>query len=157
MAALAGRPLAVVDTLVHPKVALICASMRFAAVLAATGCDRRLVDLLLRPLRRGRWSVVPGGIVAAYVVTLAAPSQASTAAMLGPVLLPLLVASGVRPAAAGAALVLGASFGVDLLSPGAQDVQALAGVTGVVASDVSVRIIPASVVGLLAAVVAFSL
>ena len=53
--------------------------------------------------------------------------------------------------------MLGASFGGDLLSPGAQDVQALAGVTGVAAADLGARIIPASLAGLLAAVVAFSL
>lgn len=160
MATLAGRPLAVVDTfgqsMVEAMVAPICVSMGFAAVLAATGCDRQLVDLLLRPLRRARWSVIPGGIVAAYVVNLAVPSQASTAAMLGPILLPLLVASGARPAAAGAALVLGASFGGDLLSPAAGDVQALANTIGVEAPHLSVRIIPAGAAGLLAATIAFT-
>lgn len=161
LATLAGRPLAVVDTfgrsMVAAMVAPICASMGFAAVLAATGCDRQLVHLLLRPLRYARWSVVPGGIMAAYVVNLAVPSQASTAAMLGPILLPLLTAAGIHPAVAGAALVLGASFGGDLLSPSAQDVQALAGVTGVAASAFSVRIVPAGAAGLLAAATAFSL
>ena len=161
LAALAGRPLAVVDTfgrsMVAAMVAPICASMGFAAVLAATGCDRQLVHLLLRPLRYARWSAVPGGVVAAYVVNLAVPSQASTAAMLGPILLPLLVATGIRPAVAGAALVLGASFGGDLLSPSAQDVQALAGVTGVAASAFSARIIPAGLAGLFAAAAVFSL
>src|SRR3954453_20889376 len=160
MATLAGQPLAVADSfgrsMVAAMVAPICAAMGFAAVLAETGCDRHLVHLLLRPLGRTRWAVVPGGILSAYVVNLAVPSQASTAAMLGPILLPLLVASGIAPAVAGAALVLGASFGGDLLSPGAQDVQALAGVTGVAASDLGVRIIPASVLGLIAAVLAFS-
>src|SRR3954470_2336788 len=140
MATLAGRPLAVADSfgrsMVAAMVAPICAAMGFAAVLAETGCDRHLVHLLLRPLRRSRWAVVPGGILSAYVVNLAVPSQASTAAMLGPILLPLLLASGLPPAAAGAALVLGASFGGDLLNPGAQDVQALAGVATVRATAV---------------------
>ena len=115
MATVAGRPLAIADAfglaMVAAMVAPICAAMGFAAVLAETGCDRHLVHLLLRPLRRARRAVLPGGIAAAYVVNLAVPSQASTAAMLGPILLPLLVASGLRPAVAGAALVLGSSFG----------------------------------------------
>jgi DcuC family C4-dicarboxylate transporter len=138
-------------------VAPICAAMGFAAVLAETGCDRHLVHLLLRPLRRSRWAVVPGGILSAYVVNLAVPSQASTAAMLGPILLPLLVASGLPPAAAGAALVLGASFGGDLLNPGAQDVQGLAGVAAVPATALGARIVPAGLAGVLAATAAFSL
>lgn len=161
MATVAGRPLAVADafgrSMVAAMVAPICAAMGFAAVLAETGCDRHLVNLLLRPLRRARWAVLPGGIGAAYVVNLAVPSQASTAAMLGPILLPILVASGLRPGVAGAALVLGSSFGGDLLSPGAQDVQALAGVTGVAGPAFSGRIIPASIAGMLAATLTFSL
>ena len=54
LAALSGRPMAIADTfaraMVAPMVAPICASMGFAAVLRATGCDRHLVHLLIRPL-----------------------------------------------------------------------------------------------------------
>lgn len=161
MATVAGRPLAIADTfgrsMLAAMVAPICTAMGFAAVLAETGCDRHLVNLLMRPLRRSRWAVLPGGIIAAYVVNLAVPSQASTAAMLGPILLPILLVSGLRPAVAGAALVLGSSFGGDLLSPGAQDVQALAGVTGIAGSSLSARIVPASLAGVLAATLTFSL
>jgi len=95
LAALGGRPLASADTftraMVAPMVAPICASMGFAAVLGLTGCDRHLVRLLLAPLRRARRAVLPGTILAAYLVNLAVPSQSSTAAMLGPVLLPALL------------------------------------------------------------------
>ena len=48
------------------------------AVLRATGCDRHLVHLLIRPLRRARWAALPGGIAAAYLVNLAVPSQSSS-------------------------------------------------------------------------------
>jgi C4-dicarboxylate transporter, DcuC family len=161
MATIAGRPLAIADafgrSMVAAMVAPICAAMGFAAVLAETGCDRHLVNLLMRPLHRSRGAVLPGGLVVAYVVNLAVPSQASTAAMLGPILLPILVASGLRPAVAGAALVLGSSFGGDLLSPGAQDVQALAGVTRIAGSSFSARIVPASLAGMLAATLTFSM
>ncbi|CAN5912567.1 anaerobic C4-dicarboxylate transporter DcuC [soil metagenome] len=161
LATIAGRPLAVLDTfatsMVAAMVAPICAAMGFAAVLSATGCDRHLVKALTAPLRRARWAAVPGGIAAAYLVNLAVPSQASVAAMLGPILIPLLVAAGLRPAAAGAALVLGASFGGDLLSPAAQDVQAIAGVTGVVPRELSQHVIPASLAGLPAAALVFAI
>lgn len=158
---LAGRPLLVADTfgraMVAPMVAPICASMGFAAVLNATACDRHLVRLLLAPVRRAGVLTVPGGIVAAYFVNLAVTSQASVAAMLGPVLLPLLRASGLSPARAAAALVLGASFGGDLLNPAAQDVLALAGVTGVRADSVSARLIPAGLIGLPVAALVFAI
>lgn len=158
---LGGNPLAVLDTfgrsMVAAMVAPICAAMGFAAVLGATGCDRHLVHLLLAPLRRARWAVLPGGIAAAYLVNLAIPSQASVAAMLGPILIPLITAAGRNAATAGAALVLGASFGGDLLNPAAQDVQALAGVTGVRAIALSARVIPASLVGLTIATLTFAL
>jgi DcuC family C4-dicarboxylate transporter len=161
MALLAGRPLAVADTftrgMVAAMVAPICAAMGFAAVMTATGCDRHLVHLLLAPVRRFRWLVVPGGILAAYLVNMAVPSQTSTAAALGPILVPLLLASGYSAAVSGAALVLGASFGGDLLNPGAQDIQAIAGVVELSAPALSARIIPASIAGAVVATVVFTL
>jgi len=87
--------------------------------MKATGCDRHLVQLLLAPIRRVPWLVLPGGILAAYLVNMAVPSQASTAAALGPILVPLLIASGFPATVAGAALILGASFGVTSSIPGA--------------------------------------
>lgn len=155
MALAAGQPLAVFDTfaraMVATMVAPICASMGFAAVLAATGCDRALVAVLVVPLRRARWLVVPGGVLAGYVVNVAVPSQASTAAALGPILLPLLRAAGLGVEHAAAVLLVGASFGGDLLQPGAQDVQAVAGVAAVDAVALHARVWPASLAGVLAA------
>ncbi len=161
LAALAGRPLAIADTftraMIAPMVAPICASMGFAAVLRVTGCDRHLVNLLVQPLRLVRWAVLPGGIAAAYLVNLAVPSQSSTAAMMGPVLLPLIVAAGFGRGVAAAALVLGSSFGGDLLNPGSQDVQSIAGTTRIQAAALSGRVVPASLAGLVVAAISFSL
>lgn len=161
LCALAGKPLLLADTfakgMVAAMVAPICAAMGFAAVLRATGCDRDLVGLLVTPLRRVRWLALPGGILVAYAVNLAIPSQASTAATLGPILVPLLVASGYTPTVAGAALILGASFGGDLLNPGAQDIQAISGVTGIPGTAISVRVVPASLAGIAVAVLTFTL
>lgn len=161
MALLAGRPLAIADTftraMVTAMVAPICASMGFAALMHATGCDRHLVHVLLAPMRRLEWLVLPGGILSAYLVNVAVPSQGATAAALGPILVPLLLASGRTPAIAGAALVLGASFGGDLLNPGAQDIQAVSGAAGLDAALLSTRVIPASLAGILVATVVFTL
>ena len=161
MALLAGKPLLIADTftrgMVASMVAPICAAMGFAMVMTVTGCDKHLVHLLLRPIRQARFLILPGGILVAYLVNMAVSSQTSTAAALGPILVPLLLASGYSPVVAGAALLLGASFGGDLLNPGAQDVQAIAGVTGLPAPELSRRIIPASIAGALAATSVFTL
>jgi DcuC family C4-dicarboxylate transporter len=161
MALLAGQPLLIADTftrgMVASMVAPICAAMGFAMVMTVTGCDKHLVHLLLNPIRRARFLILPGGILVAYLVNMAISSQTSTAAALGPILFPLLLASGYSPVVAGAALLLGASFGGDLLNPGAQDVQAIAGVTGLPAPELSRRIIPASIAGALTATSIFTL
>ena len=162
MALLAGHPRAIADTftrgMVTAMVAPICASMGFAALMNATGCDRHLVHALLLPMRRAEWLALPGGILAAYLVNVAVPSQASTAAALGPILIPLLLASGRTPAEAGAALILGASFGGDLLNPGAQDIQAVAGTISIIpAAALSAKVIPASLAGIVTATLVFTL
>jgi len=160
LALLAGRPLVITDTFTRAMVASIiapiCAAMGFAMVVMVTGCDKHLVHLLLGPIRRVRFLVLPGGVLSAYLVNAAIPSQTSTAAALGPILVPLLLASGYSPTVAGAALLLGASFGGDLLNPGAPDVQAIAGITGMSAPELSRRVIPASISGALVATLAFT-
>ncbi len=151
----AGTPLAVPDAFTRAMsnvmVGPICASLGFAAVLAATGCDRHLVRLLLLPVRGAGWAALPGGVLAAYLVNLAVPSQTSAAAAVGPILVPLLLAGGVPARGAAAALLLGASFGGDLLNPGSQDIQALAGVTGLSAHAIHARLVPAALSGIAAA------
>lgn len=165
MALAAGRPLAAADAftrgMVAPMVAPICAALGFAGVLGATGCSAHLVYLLLAPVRRARALALPGGILAAYLVNVAVPSQTSAAAALGPVLVPLLLAAGFAPEVAGAALLLGASFGGDLVNPGAQDVQTLAGTAAaaglpLAAAAVSARVVPATLAGVLVAAAAFA-
>jgi DcuC family C4-dicarboxylate transporter len=158
---IAGRPLLLFDTFTRAMVAgmvgPICAAMGFAAVVSATGCDRHLVHLLLSPIRRLSGLMLPGGILVAYLVNMAVSSQTSTAAAIGPILVPLLLAAGVSKEVSGAALLLGASFGGDLLNPGAQDVVAIASVASVSASQLSARVIPASLGGVLTAALAFGL
>lgn len=108
----------------------IGSAVGFAFVLRATGCDRHLVELLLIPIRRARALLVPGGIAAGYVINTTIVSQAGTASVLGPILLPLLRAGGLGPAQAGAVLLLGASMGGELFNPGAVEMRKLAELTG---------------------------
>lgn len=159
LACLGGQPLLIFDVfaraMVAGLVAPICAAMGFAAVMTHTGCDRHLVELLARPLRRAGAAVAAGGILVAYLVNVAVPSQTSTAAAVGPILVPLMQASGLSPVQSGAALVLGASFGGDLLNPAAQDPMAIAGTTELSAPLIYARVWPASLVGLLVAAAVF--
>ena len=157
---IAGRPLLLFDTfgraMVAGMVGPICAAMGFAAVVSATSCDKHLVHLLLMPIRRVRPLMLPGGILVAYLVNMAVSSQTSTAAAIGPILFPLLLAAGFSKEVAGAALLLGASFGGDLLNPGAQDVVAIASVASLASAQLSAKVIPASLAGAFSAAVVFA-
>jgi DcuC family C4-dicarboxylate transporter len=99
----------------------ICSAMGFAYVLRHTGCERHLVLLLVRPLRRVRGLLVPGVVVVGFLVNIPVISQTSTAVCIGPVVVPLMRAAGYSLATIGACLLLGASLGGELLNPGAPE------------------------------------
>jgi DcuC family C4-dicarboxylate transporter len=107
----------------------IGSAMGFAFVLRMTECDQHLVQLLVQPLRRVRFLLIPGGVASGYLINTTIVSQAGTASVLGPILIPLLRASGLGPAHAGAVLLLGASMGGELFNPGAVEMRKLAQLT----------------------------
>jgi C4-dicarboxylate transporter, DcuC family len=128
LGALAGQPEVIVRkflvTLVNEQfVVPICTAMGFAYVLRHTGCDRHLVRLLVEPLRRVRPLLIPGAVVVCFLINIPVISQASTAVMVGAVLIPLLLAARVPPVTVGAALLLGSSIGGELLNPGAPELR----------------------------------
>src|SRR5437762_7726588 len=112
-------------------VAPICTAMAFSSVLAAGGCDREMVRLLLKPLRRLTWALIPGGCLVGFFTNSAITSQTGAAAAVGPILVPLLIAAGFRPAVAGACLVLGCSGGGNLFNIAEPDFLAIKRNTGV--------------------------
>ena len=109
----------------------ICTAMGFAYVLRHTGCDRHLVLLLVRPLRRVRWLLVPGVITVGFLVNIPVISQTSTAVCIGPVVVPLMRAAGYSMATIGACLLLGVSVGGELLNPGAPELATVRDKTGI--------------------------
>lgn len=117
----------------------ICSALGFAYVMRITECDQHLVRLLLRPLDRFRMLLIPGGIAAGYVVNTTIVSQTGTAAVLGPILIPLLEAGGLPPATAGAILLLGSSMGGELFNPGAVEMRKLAELTAMSGTQVVAR------------------
>lgn len=121
------RPLAAVvreflSTFSNEKfVVPICSAMGFAYVLRHTGCERHLVLLLVRPLRRVRSLLVPGVVIVGFLVNIPVISQTSTAVCIGPVVVPLMRAAGYSLPTIGACLLLGTSVGGELLNPGAPE------------------------------------
>lgn len=140
---IAGSPLSIVrefmSAFVEPKVVIpICFAMGFAFVLKQTECDRHLVQLLVKPLRRVRPLLIPGTVMVGFVVNIPVVSQTGTAASVGAVLIPILFAMRIHPAAAGAALLLGASIGGELMNPGGTQYGAITqGIKNVTGRDVT--------------------
>jgi C4-dicarboxylate transporter, DcuC family len=133
----------------------ICTAMGFAYVLRLTECDRHLTQLLLSPLRRGKFLLIPGGIVAAYIVNMAIVSQSSTAAIVGTVLLPLLQAIGIAPVIGGSLLLLGSSMGGELFNPGAVEIAKLSELTGLPTSKLLAQVLPINLLASVTALVVF--
>jgi len=120
----------------------ICSAMGFAYVCKLTECDAHLVHLLCTPLRYVKWLLIPGGIAVAFFVNSAIVSQTSTVSVVGPVLIPLLVAAGISRQTAGALLLLGGSMGGELLNPAAVEVTTIGNVTGVKGTDIIAHLFP---------------
>ncbi len=129
--------------LTDPKTVVpICSAMGFAYVCKFTDCDAHLVHLLVRPLQKIRFLLIPGGIAVSFFVNSAIVSQTSTVSVVGPVLIPLLLASGVSLQTAGALLLLGGSMGGELLNPAAVEVAAISKVTSVDSTAIIRQILP---------------
>lgn len=94
----------------------ICASMGFAFVMKFTECDCALVNLLTRPLGNIGFLLIPIVVALTYFINIAIPSAAGCSAAVGATLIPVMMAAGVKPEMAGAAVFAG-TFG-SVLSPG---------------------------------------
>ena len=130
MATIIGTPWVIWDTFQKVLgrgdiIGPICTAMGYAFVLKATGCDRDMVRLLVQPLRKVRWLLVPGGVAIGFVTNMAITSQTASAAAVGPILIPLMIASGYAPLAAAGTLLLGCSVGGNLFNPGEPDIVAI--------------------------------
>ena len=120
----------------------ICSAMGFAYVCKLTECDAHLVHLLVAPLRRVRWLLIPGGIAVAFFVNSAIVSQTSSVSVVGPVLIPLLVAAGISRQTAGALLLLGGSMGGEMLNPAAVEVTTISSITDYKNTDIIAHLLP---------------
>lgn len=151
---LVGQPGAVfrktAETLADAKFLLpICSAMGFAYVVRETGCVDAMVRMLVSPILRAPKLLLPGSAAIALVVNMAIPSQTSTLAAVGPLTIPLLARAGAGAAAAGTALVLGASVCGALLNPGVAEVVAVAQMIERPAPAVSAQLGPGVVLAFL--------
>ena len=130
LASLALKPLVVFEVFLAEMgngktIGPICSAMGYAFVLRATGCDRAMVRLLLAPVRRIPWLLIPAGCLVGFVTNVAVTSQTAVAAAVGPILVPLMLAAGYSPVTAAATLLLGCSGGGSLYNPGDADLVAI--------------------------------
>ena len=121
MAILAGKPFLAFNAfsgrmvfggLIEP----ILSVMGFAYVMKVTKCDAHLINLLANGLKRVHFILIPGATLVTAFVNVSLTSAAGVSAAVGAVLIPMLMASGVHPALAAAA-VFGGTFG-STMSPG---------------------------------------
>ncbi len=94
----------------------ICIVMGFSYVMDYTGCSRHLVTFMTNLLKKVPFIIIPGSVLATFFLNIAIPSAAGVAAAVGTLLIPTLLAVGVRPAMAASAVFLG-TWG-SVLSPG---------------------------------------
>ena len=105
----------------------ICGAMGFAYVVTHTSCDRHLVSLLAAPLKKLGILLIPSATAVTFFVNIAIPSAAGCAAAVGATFIPVMIRAGIRPAAAGAAILMG-TYG-SILSPGMSHNNFVAGIS----------------------------
>lgn len=121
MAIIAGQPMAAFKAFSHAMQESrifepIIAVMGFAMVLKVTECDRHLVLLLARYLRKAGPLLIPGAVAVTFMINISVVSASGCSAAVGAILIPLLMAAGIHPAIAGSAVFAG-TFGA-MFNPG---------------------------------------
>lgn len=115
-------------------ISVILPVMGFAAVMELTSCDRHLVKLLTDPLIKVRPLLVPGAMLVTFFINTALASAAGCAAAVGVVLIPAMMAAGIHPAMAAAAVLAG-TWG-SMWSPGSTHPAVIAKAANVSIMDV---------------------
>ena len=115
LAIIAGKPMGAFDSFTKALqdwriLEPIVSAMGFAMVARATTCDKHLIALLTSSLRKAGPFLIPGAVLLTAAVNSSLTSAAGVAAAVGSILIPLLMAAGVHPAAAASAVMAG-TFG----------------------------------------------
>jgi len=105
----------------------IIAVMGFAMVMKATECDKHLINLLIKPLRKAGAFLIPGSVLVTFFINISITSSAGCSAAVGSILIPLMMAAGIHPAIAGACIYAG-TYGA-MFNPGYPQVSLIVSVT----------------------------
>lgn len=121
LALCAGDPMAAFKAFSHAMqenklFEAIVAVMGFAMVMKVTQCDQHLIQSLIRPLRKAGPLLIPGATMVTFFINTSITSSAGCSAAVGSILIPIMLAAGVHPAIAAAAIYAG-TYGA-ILNPG---------------------------------------
>jgi DcuC family C4-dicarboxylate transporter len=95
---------------------VILPAIGFTAVIKLAKCDQHLIRLVVGPLLSLRAVIIPAAMLATLALSVAITSAAGITAAVGVVLIPAMVALGIHPAMAAAAVIAGTWGGA--FSPG---------------------------------------
>ena len=118
----------------------ILSAMGFACLLSLTGCDRHLVQLMVRPLKRLGLFLIPVCTIVTLLVNTAIPSAGGCAAAVGATLIPVMIRSGITPVGA-AASVLAGTIG-SFLNPGSPHQVLIGEYVGITSMEVILESMP---------------
>ena len=107
----------------------IVAVMGFAMVMKLTMCDQHLIRALIKPLHKAGPLLIPGATLVTFFINTSITSSAGCSAAVGSILIPIMLAAGVHPAIAAAAIYAG-TYGA-ILNPGYAQVALVAEVAKV--------------------------
>ena len=153
---IAGKPMAALDAFAKSMtnaglITSVCSCMGFAWCMKYTGCDKHLVVAIGKVLKKMGFLLIPGATLATFVVNIAIPSAAGCSAAVGVIFIPILMAAGVHPAMAAAAVKSG-TYG-SMLNPGLVHNGVIAKLAGTQITDVIGNHMMATVAGVIVAAV----
>lgn len=133
MSLVAGAPLAPFQAFSHAMLETklfesIIAVMGFAMVMKLTECDKHLINLLIKPLRKAGPLLIPASVLVTLFINVSITSSAGCSAAVGSILIPLMIAAGIHPAIAGACIYAG-TYGA-MFNPGYPQVALIVSVSG---------------------------
>jgi len=112
----------------------IIAVMGFAMVMKLTQCDKHLINLLIKPLRKAGPLLIPASVLVTLFINVSITSSAGCSAAVGAILIPLMMAAGIHPAIAGACIYAG-TYGA-MFNPGYPQVALIVSVADATPVDI---------------------
>lgn len=154
MCVIAGKPMAALDAFAKSMtnaglITSVCSCMGFALCMKYTGCDKHLVVMIGKVLKKMGFLLIPGATLATFIINIAIPSAAGCSAAVGVIFIPIMMAAGIHPAMAAAAVKSG-TYG-SMLNPGLVHNGVIAKLAGVQITDVIAHHMLATVVGVVVA------